>query len=191
MLRSLIVHIRNKLYTFIIILILSRRKSCIKLPFTSTSMPALLRNIDLIGSNVYIGKNARVGIGGCAILRIKNETWINENLEISCNSSIEIGESVLIGRNVFIGDNIHRYEEIDKPILKQSLSNGGRTVIEDDCWIGTGVCILSDVTIGKHSVIGANSVVTKNIPPYTVAVGIPAKVIKEYDFEKKKWVKHN
>lgn len=188
MLHSGINYMRNRLYAFVIILLLLRKKSRIKLPFTSTSMPTLLHNVDLIGSNIYIGRNARIGISECAKLIIKDGTWINENLEISCKNFIEIGENVLIGRNVFIGDNIHKYEEIDKPILKQSLSKGGKTIIEDDCWIGTGVCILRNVRIGKHSIIGANSVVTKNIPPYSVAVGVPARVIKKYDFEKRRWI---
>jgi acetyltransferase-like isoleucine patch superfamily enzyme len=152
-------------------------------------MPALFHNIDHIGANIYIGRNARIGITSHSTLIIKNGTQINENLEISCNSFIEIGEDVLIGRNVFIGDNIHNYEQIDLPVLRQDLSNGGKTIIEDDCWIGTGVCILKDVIIGKHSIIGANSVVTKNVPPYSVSVGAPAKVIKKYDFETKRWIK--
>ncbi|WP_048048255.1 acyltransferase [Methanosarcina mazei] len=166
-----------------------KKKSYIKISFTSTSLPILLRNIDKIGTNVYIGNNARIGISRSATLIIKDGTQINDNLEISCNSFIEIGENVLIGRNVFIGDNIHNYERIYQPIIKQQLSMGGKTIIEDDCWIGTGSCVLKDVVIGKHSIVGANSVVTKDIPPYSVSVGIPAKVVKKYDFEKERWIK--
>lgn len=189
MLRNITLYVRNILYMFIIYLIFLRKKSLIKLPFTSTSMPTLLHHVDKIGSNVYIGKNARIGIDCHSILIIKDGTQINENLEISCNNFIEIGENVLIGRNVFIGDNIHTYEQITQPVLKQDLSKGGKTIIEDDCWIGTGACILKDVVIGKHSIIGANSVVTKNVPPYSVSVGVPARVIKKYDFEIEKWIK--
>lgn len=189
MLRNICIFIRSKLCLPVIYFLLLRKNSCIKLPFTSTSIITLLRNINLIGSNVYIGKNARIGLTSLSKLIIKDGTWINENLEISCNNFIEIGENVLIGRNVFIGDNIHNYEQTDKLILEQGLSKGGKIIIEDDCWIGTGVCILKNVTIGKHSVIGANSVVTKDIPPYSVAAGAPAKIIKKYDFSEKKWIR--
>lgn len=189
MLQNILLSLRNTLYMFIIYLIFLRKKSLIKLPFTSTSMPTLFHHLDQIGSNVYIGRNARIGIDCHSTLIIKGGVQINENLEISCNNFIEIGENVLIGRNVFIGDNIHNYEQINRPVINQGLSNGGKIIIEDDCWIGTGVCILKDVVIGKHSVIGANSVVTKNVPPYSVSAGIPAKVIKKYDFEIERWTK--
>ena len=110
------------------------------------------------------------------------QTWVTNNL-------IKIGKNILIGRNCFIGDNIHGYENVDMPIIEQPLSEGDKVIIEDDCWIGTGVCILPNVRIGKHCVIGANSVVTKNILPYTVAVGVPAKVIKKFIFDGKRWLK--
>jgi len=62
-------------------------------------------------------------------------------------------------------------------------------IIEDECWIGANAVITAGVTIGKHSVIAAGSVVTKNIPPYSVAVGNPARVIKQYNFETKQWLR--
>jgi acetyltransferase-like isoleucine patch superfamily enzyme len=62
-------------------------------------------------------------------------------------------------------------------------------VIEDECWIAANTVITAGVTIGKHSVIAAGAVVTKNIPPYSIAVGNPAKVIKKYDFDKKEWIR--
>jgi acetyltransferase-like isoleucine patch superfamily enzyme len=82
----------------------------------------------------------------------------------------------------------HSYEDLDTPISKQKESTALITV-EDDCWIGANAVITAGVTIGKHSVVAAGAVVTKNIPPYSVAVGNPARVIKQYDFEKKQWVR--
>jgi acetyltransferase-like isoleucine patch superfamily enzyme len=169
--------------------ILLKKHSRIKLPFRATSVRTLLDYTDSIGSNVYIGKNALIGINRGATFKIGDGTWINEDLEISCNNSVEIGSNVVISRRVYIGDNVHPYEDISKPISVDRVSEGGYVKIEDECWIGTGACILKNVTIGKHSVIGANAVVTKDIPPYSVAVGIPARVIKKYDFEKQNWVK--
>ncbi len=187
--RTLRVYIRDRLCVLIIYFKLLKKHSSIKLPFRATSVRTLLDYTGSIGSNVYIGKNALIGISRGATFMIGDGAWINENLEISCNNSIEIGRNVVISRRVFIGDTIHPYEDINKPISVESLSEGGYVKIDDECWIGTGACILRNVTIGKHSVIGANAVVTRDVPPYSVAVGIPAKVIKVYDFKSQRWIK--
>ena len=71
--------------------------------------------------------------------------------------------------------------------MEQSLVVPGPVVIEDEVWLGERVCVMPNVTIGKHSVVGANSVVTKSIPPYSVAVDSPAKVIKQYNHDTKQW----
>ncbi len=88
-----------------------------------------------------------------------------------------------------IGDHSHQYEEVDLPIQFQGVTERGPVRIERDSWIGANVFILPSVTIGRHAVIGANSVVNQDIPAYSVAVGAPARVIKQYDFEAKQWVK--
>ena len=66
---------------------------------------------------------------------------------------------------------------------------GGKVVIGEGTWLGTNVVVVGNVRVGKHCVIGANSVVTKDIPDYSVAAGIPCRVIKRYDFEKEEWVR--
>ena len=109
------------------------------------------------------------------------------NAIAACNK-ILIGKNVLFAPYVHINDHSHCYQDITKPIMHQPIFCKGEVVIEDDCWLGFGCHILSGATIGKHSVIGANSVVTNNIPPFSVAVGSPAKIIKKYDFELKEWV---
>jgi acetyltransferase-like isoleucine patch superfamily enzyme len=90
-----------------------------------------------------------------------------------------------------IGDHSHRYENVDVPIKMQEATEGRPIRIEQDSWIGANVFILPNVTIGRHSVVGANSVVNRDIPPYSVVVGAPARVIKRYDFDLKRWVRMN
>lgn len=100
---------------------------------------------------------------------------------ISCINRIEIGNGVLTGRWVTICDNNHgdtTLESMELPPLKRTMTSNGPIIIEDNVWIGDKVTVLGGVTIGRNAIIGSNSVVTKDIPPYCVAAGIPAKVIK-------------
>lgn len=96
---------------------------------------------------------------------------------------------MLFAGYVHITDHSHGYEDITQPILKQKLISKGPVIIEDDCWIGFGSEILSGVHIGKHSIIAAHAVVTKNVPAYSIVAGNPARIVKKYNFETKKWEK--
>jgi acetyltransferase-like isoleucine patch superfamily enzyme len=123
------------------------------------------------------------------MIRISNNVHIGSYNIIGARESIILEDNVLIGPHVMIGDHSHRYENIEIPIKLQESTEGGPVRIERDSWIGANVFILPNVTIGRHSVVGANSVVNRDIPPYSVAVGAPARVIKQYDFGLKQWVK--
>lgn len=120
--------------------------------------------------DVIIGKDTRIGMSNVVI------------------GPVIIGNAVMFAQNVVISGLNHAYEDVDIPISKQKETTA-LILVEDECWIGANVVITAGVTIGKHSVVAAGSIVTKNIPPYSVAVGNPAKVIKQYDFEKKEWVR--
>jgi acetyltransferase-like isoleucine patch superfamily enzyme len=91
--------------------------------------------------------------------------------------NIKIGKACMIAANTGIYANNHIFSDLTRDIALQGVTREG-IIIEDDCWLGHGVTVLDGVIIGKGSVIGAGSVVTKDIPPYSVAVGVPAKVIK-------------
>ena len=117
---------------------------------------------------VHIGSNTRVGMSNVII------------------GPVTIGNNVILAQNIVISALNHNYKNVDVPIYLQ-----GETVatitIEDDCWIGANVVITAGISIGKHSVIGGGSVVTKNIPPFCVAVGNPARIIKQYNNSTKIW----
>ena len=89
---------------------------------------------------------------------------------------------------VFISDLNHEYKDITCSVMQQPLVIKD-IEIGDGCFVGYGVCVLPGVHLGKHCCIGTNAVVTKNIPDYCVAVGNPAVVIKQYDFDKHEWKK--
>lgn len=108
---------------------------------------------------------------------IDNETFIGPNVCIADPRDIKIGKYCMSASHSGIYANNHNFAERIEPMRHQGITRKG-IVIEDDCWLGHGVTVLNGVTIGKGSVIGAGAVVTKNIPPFSVAVGIPAQVTK-------------
>jgi acetyltransferase-like isoleucine patch superfamily enzyme len=119
-------------------------------------------------------------------LIIEDYTTIGHFSVIASLRYVHIGKNVLIADKVYISDNLHSYEDITCPIMSQPIVFKGNVHIGDDSWIGQNVSIIG-AKIGKHCVIGANSVVTNDIPDYCVAVGSPARVIKRYNFKTNKW----
>jgi acetyltransferase-like isoleucine patch superfamily enzyme len=107
---------------------------------------------------------------------------------IYATNEIIIEENVLTADKVYISDNLHLYEDIDVPVLHQRIKQLNKVRVGAGSWIGENVCIMG-CSIGKNCVIGANSVVTKDIPDYSVAVGIPAKIIKRFNTDTGLWMK--
>jgi len=99
---------------------------------------------------------------------------------------VTIGDNVIFAQNIVASGLNHEYSDVTQPIYKQKIVVA-EIVIEDDCWIAANSVITAGVTIGKHSVVAGGAVVTKSIPPYSVAAGNPAKVIKQYNFKSEKW----
>ncbi len=163
--------------------------------------------IDIRGrKNISVGKNFTTG-RGCRIealpakntndtlIEIGDDVQINDYVHITATLSVKIKSNVLIAGKVYISDTGHgSYNELYNDASHPSVAPAQRplttnpVVIEENVWLGDSVCVLPGVTIGKGSIIGANAVVTKNIPPQSIAVGIPAKVIKYFDEQLKQWV---
>lgn len=101
---------------------------------------------------------------------------------------VKIGNKVVLGSNSRVTGLTHNYADVNIPIDDQGVT-ACITVIDDDVWIGGNCCINQGIHIGTHVIVGAGSVVTKDIPSYSVAVGNPARVIKSYNFETKQWEK--
>lgn len=148
--------------------------------------------------NIYIGKHVSISYkawlaalpltGKTVQLIINDYTIIGNFAHIYATKSIIIGKNVLIADRVYISDNLHGYNDINIAIMKQPIVQKKSVSIGDDSWIGENVCIIG-ASIGKHCIVGANAVVTKDIPDYSVAVGNPAKVIKQYNSDNKCWEK--
>ncbi len=137
----------------------------------------------IAGDRVTIGKYAvirPVNLYGAEIgegLKIGNNSSIGPFAYIGCSGLIEIGNNVIMSPRVSIYSENHLYEGLNELIMEQGVKRAF-VKIEDNCWIAANSVILSGVTIGTGSVVAAGSVVTKDVPPYSVVGGVPAKVIK-------------
>jgi len=121
-------------------------------------------------------------------LIIGNNFHATRNLTVQCANKISIGNDVLVASNVFIIDYNHGLSPESKSYLDNPLETKS-VIIEDGVWIGNNVIILPGTIIGEKAIIAAGSVVTKSIPPYAIAAGNPAKVIKKYNKNNQTWEK--
>lgn len=141
-----------------------------------------------IGSDTLIGPGVALSAGmvpgqvciASPVVSIGDRCLIGRGSGIVGHLSVTIGNDVWTGHHVYITDQNHGYEDVDRPISSQSQPERP-VVIGDGSWLGHGSVVLPGVTIGRHVVIGANSVVTRDIPDFSVAVGSPARVVRQYD----------
>lgn len=120
--------------------------------------------------NIVIGDFTRIGMGNTII------------------GPVMIGNNVILAQNIVISALNHNFEDVSMTINQQGVVTDQIT-IENNVWIGANCSILAGVSIGEHVVVGAGSVVTKDIPPYCVVVGNPARVVKKYDHKEQRWIK--
>ena len=119
---------------------------------------------------ITIGNHTRIGLGNTII------------------GPVMIGNNVILAQNVVLSALNHNFEDVLTTINQQGVKTD-QIIIENNVWIGANTSILTGVHIGEHVVVGAGSVVTKDIPSFSVVVGNPAKIIKKYDFKVKQWIK--
>lgn len=120
-------------------------------------------------------------------LLIGDGTSIEQSCHIIAANRLEIGKDVTISAFVYIADCSHGMDDVTKDVIDQSLEVKS-TRIGDGAFIGIGARVMPGVAIGKHAIVGANAVVCKDVPDYSIAAGVPARIIKKYDFDKKEWV---
>ena len=164
--------------------------------------------IDLRGKKfISVGKGFTAGRGcrlealpqeqSCSqkLMQIGNNVEINDYVHITATINVSIGDNVLIASKVYISDVVHGcYKDTDEQNSSPETPPGKRplrsspVIIEKNVWLGDNVCVLPGVTLGEGCMIGANAVVNKSIPENCMAAGIPAIVIKKFDFDKNKWI---
>ena len=190
-------HALGKLYTWMI------RRKFRDFGKNSVIMPVLNSANEKyisIGDNVDVGAFCRITVstefGGHKVksgsgvrLKIGDNVSIGNNSFISANNSIEIGNDVIMSAYVFITDHDHGFEDVEKKLSQQPLTEGGHVKIGDNVFLGVKSSVLKNVSIGERAVVAANAVVTKNVPAFSIVAGNPARIIKKYDFEKKEWIR--
>ncbi|MBH8556224.1 acyltransferase [Nostocaceae cyanobacterium CENA357] len=130
-----------------------------------------------LGNGVAIERNVDIGCMEDTYIQISEEAFIGPDVCIAGPGNIKIGKRCMIAAHSGIYANHHNFTDPLKPIKYQGVTRKG-IVIEDDCWLGHGVTVLDGVTIGQGSVIGAGAVVNKDIPPFSIAVGAPVRIVK-------------
>lgn len=151
------------------------------------------------GDSVYLAPHVWLNVaatssdGGPAILLGKG-CKIGRRSTISSRNRICLEEDVLLAPSVLIMDHNHAYFDIDIPIHAQGITQGGTILIERNCWLGHGaviVCAKGELVLGRNSVVGANSVVTRSFPPYSVVAGNPARLVRQYEPRLGRWIRAN
>jgi len=191
-----IVHLFNKIHSFIFTFFFSKsfrtfgKGSRIVSPIRFANLHRIS-----IGENVFIAQDCWIHVidehndSMEPEINIGNFTGIGMNSTLTAACKIILEDHVLLARNVFISDHSHRYQDISLPIMLQGYDHIAPVTIGAGSWLGQNTVVLPGANIGKHCIIGANSVVTRPIPDYSVAAGSPARVIKKYDSDSGKWIR--
>ena len=120
-------------------------------------------------------------------LSIADGAYLGNFARITAVGEVVIAEEAMLADRVYVSDTNHVYEGVDEPIKRQGLRDGRRVEIARGAWIGIGAAIVGNVRIGENAVVGANAVVTEDVPDRTVVAGNPARVVRRHDGEQWRW----
>jgi acetyltransferase-like isoleucine patch superfamily enzyme len=157
---------------------LMRREAFARWPVHGNVLEALREGRLEIGAGTLLEPDVWITAPGDARVRIGAGTFLNLGVMIASERLVEIGDHCMLANGCFVTDSSHRYDDPEKPVPWQGFTTKGPTRIGDNCWLGANVVVTSGVSIGERCVIGANSVVTKDIEPFSVAAGVPARVLR-------------
>lgn len=141
--------------------------------------PHLIKIGDKSVIREYAWLNAGRGSGPGFVLEIGQGCYIGRFAQINAAHKVILEDKVLIADKVYISDMDHDFSDPMLPIMDQGVTSKGCIRLKSGCWIGTGSVILSGVTVGKNAIVGANSIVNRDVPDYSVVAGAPAKVIRQ------------
>ena len=127
------------------------------------------------GCWLTLAPQARIAIGA--------DCFLNRNTMLAALESIEIGDHTMFANGCFVGDAEHRYDDLEQPITWQGFTSKGPVTIGDNVWFGVGCVVTSGISVGERCVVGANSVVTRDLPARHVCAGAPAKPLRPIEYK--------
>lgn len=161
---------------------LMKRGAFVRWPVHGNVLEALRDGRLEIGAHTLLEPHVWITAPGDARVRIGSGTFLNIGVMVASLELVEIGDHCMLANGCFVSDSSHRFDDPNRPVPWQGFTTRGPTRIEDNVWCGANVVVTSGVTVGRRSVIGANSVVTSDIPPFSVAAGVPARVLRTIEY---------
>ncbi len=159
-----------------------RREAFIRWPVHGNVLEAFHQGRLEIGPQTLLEPGVWLTAPGSARIRIGSGTSLNLGVMVAAAELVEIGDHCMLANGCFITDANHRFDDPDQPVPWQGFTSKGPTRIGDNVWCGSGVVVTSGVTIGQRCVIGANSVVVTDLPPFSIAAGAPARVLRMIEY---------
>ncbi len=160
----------------------ARREAFVRWPVHGNVLEALTEGRLEIGAGVLFEPGVWITAPGSARVQIGGGSFLNMGVMIAAHELVEIGEHCMFANGCFVTDASHRFDDPERPVTWQGFTSKGPTRVGDNVWCGAHVVITTGVTIGERTVIGANSVVTSDIPAFSVAAGTPARVLKQIEY---------
>jgi len=160
-----------------------RREAFVRWPVHGNVLEALLEGRLEVGPHALLEPGVWLTAPGAARIRIGGGTFLNLGVMIASMNLVEIGSHCMLANGCLVSDASHRFDDPVMPVPWQGFTTKGTTHVGDNVWCGTNVVITGGVRVGERSVIGANSVVTSDIPPFTVAAGVPARVLRPIEYD--------
>jgi len=157
---------------------MAERRAFARRPLHGNALEMLDEGRLHIGEHVLLEPGVWLTGPAPAVIRIGAGSFLNLGVQVAAVELVEIGAHCMLANGCFVTDGNHRFDDPDRPVPWQGFSTKGPTRIGDNVWCGAHVVVTSGVTIGERCVIGANSVVTEDLPPFSIAAGAPAKVLR-------------
>jgi acetyltransferase-like isoleucine patch superfamily enzyme len=156
----------------------ARRRAFCRWPVHGNVLEAFRDGRLEVGADTLFEPGVWITAPGEARIRIGSGTFLNLGVMIAAFELVEIGDHCMLANGCFVSDANHRFDDVHQPVTWQGFSTKGPTRIGDNVWCGAHVVVTSGVTIGERAIVGANSVVTTDVAPYSIVAGTPARVLK-------------
>jgi len=157
----------------------ARRRAFCRWPVHGNVLEAFHEGRLEVGEHTLFEPGVWITAPGTARIRIGSGSFLNINVMVAAVELVEIGDHCMLANGCFVTDGNHRFDDPTQPVTYQGFTTKGPTRIGDNVWCGAHVVVTSGVTIGERAVIGANSVVTTDVAPYSIVGGVPARVLKQ------------